>query len=921
MDIRKKFLDYFSKHQHEVVESSSLIPFGDATLLFTNAGMNQFKDVFLGKESRDYTKAATSQKCVRAGGKHNDLENVGYTARHHTFFEMLGNFSFGDYFKDEAIVLAWNFVTKELLLDQNRLYVTVFEEDDEAFNIWKNKIGIDPKRIFRSGEKDNFWAMGDTGPCGPCSEIFYDQNPSGELPNYQEFIEQDDRFMEIWNLVFMQFMLYPDGRREKLPTPSIDTGMGLERITSVMEGKKNNYDSSLFEPILKKISEISKKDYFTTADDKIKISQRVIADHIRAMVFLICDGVLPSKEGRGYVLRRIMRRAMRHARKIDVEKNGLSLLAPTVITQYQNAYPTLSSNQKRIIETIEKEESLFSLTVDRGLQLLTQEIEKLIRQNQHTLSGSVAFHLYDTYGFPVDMTADVLREQNMQVDMDGFHQAFSEHREKARGSWKGNQHAVLENFVSAWKANNIQTTFLGYKTLEAKGVVLSMIQNGKEIQSAGESDEISILLDQTPFYGESGGQVGDVGSMTWNGGSLEVLNTHKIGQDYIVHDVKIEQGVLSLGTDLVATVDAELRSATAKNHSATHILHATLKEVLGSHIEQKGSLVAPERLRFDFTHSSAVGQEELDQIENIINQRIEKNDAMITEVLPIDEAKKSGAVSLFGEKYGDVVRVLSLGDYSKEFCGGTHVTQSGDIQKFIFLKESSVSAGVRRVEAITGKRAIQYLSTLEQITDRLCKTYKLSMYQIIPFAHWLIDAQSSMKKSKPIAPQDDFNQYQHEAWTPKIVTRSLSGIFGVPTDKIEERMATMYQKIKQYKQGEQTTTRAQTSMQNVQSKDGVDYVVQKVEIQDPKELRDIADRFLEKVQNGLIILGATYEGKAYLVVKVSKGLNDKYHAGEMVKVGAQVLEGSGGGRPDFAQAGGTKVEALDQALQTIVEGL
>ncbi|MCB1198493.1 MAG: alanine--tRNA ligase, partial [Deltaproteobacteria bacterium] len=746
MDIRQKFIDYFTQHGHTKVASSSLVPHGDATLLFTNAGMNQFKDVFLGQEKRPYTQAISSQKCVRAGGKHNDLENVGYTARHHTFFEMLGNFSFGDYFKSEAIALAWQFITEELKLDPSRLYVTIFLDDDQAYAIWKDEIGIDPARIFRFGEKDNFWSMGDTGPCGPCSEIFYDQAPDGSLPDQQQFAAQDDRFMEIWNLVFMQFMQHADGSREKLPNPSIDTGMGLERITSVLEGKTNNYDTSLFTSILTYISKHSQADYFSDADDITKISQRVLADHIRAMVFLIADGVLPSKDGRGYVLRRIMRRAMRHGRKIDFAEHGLSSLSEVVVASYAAAYPELKDKQSQIKQAILAEEKLFALTVDRGMHLLLEEIKRAQTQNHKKFSGETAFHLYDTYGFPVDMTADVLREHDMQLDEQGFEEAFAQHREKARGSWKGNDNAQLEVLASSWIKQNITTDFLGYDRLDASAEVIVLVKDGVEVESAHAGDEVSLLLNQTPFYGESGGQVGDTGSITFAGGDMEVLRTHKIAQDLIVHDVKVTSGNIKLGMTVQATVNADLRQATAKNHTATHMLHATLKEVLGPHVEQKGSLVAPERLRFDFAHGQALLAEEKTQIEDLINARIKQNDPMVTQVLAITEAKKTGAVSMFGEKYGDTVRVLSLGDYSKEFCGGTHVKASGEIQQFVLLKESSVSAGVRRIEALTGKRAVDYMEHLSSIHEAIASKLGVQTEDVVTHVQWMNQALKEKKK-------------------------------------------------------------------------------------------------------------------------------------------------------------------------------
>lgn len=914
MDIRQKFLDYFAAHNHEVVESSSLIPHGDATLLFTNAGMNQFKDVFLGNEKTSYSQATTSQKCVRAGGKHNDLENVGYTARHHTFFEMLGNFSFGDYFKDKAIVLAWDFVTKELQLNQERLYATVFLDDDEAYNIWKDQIGLDPKRIFRFGEKDNFWSMGETGPCGPCSEIFYDQHPDGKIPDAKQFEEEDDRFMEIWNLVFMEFMQHADGSRDKLPKPSIDTGMGLERITSVMEGKINNYDTSLFAPILAFISKNSDGDYNTTENESTKTSQRVIADHIRAITFLISDGVLPSKDGRGYVLRRIMRRAMRHGRKIHFPQHGLSQLSEVVIQNYKKAYPDLETNKDLIEKTIFTEEELFSQTVDRGMHLLSDEIDKVKKQGATIFPGEVAFHLYDTFGFPVDMTADVLRENQMKLDEIGFNEAFAQHREKARGSWKGNQNAELETLAAQWNEKNLSTEFLGYETLEAKGHVISIVQDGKEIQTASANDEVSIVLNQTPFYGESGGQVGDLGTMIFDGGNVDVLNTIKVGQDFTVHAAKVTQGTLSVGDEVSATVNEDLRKATAKNHTATHILHAVLKEVLGDHVQQKGSYVGPERLRFDFAHPQAVTKEECKKIESMINERIKQNDTMITEILPIEDAKKTGAVSMFGEKYGETVRVLTLGAYSKEFCGGTHVKTAGEIQRFVLLKESSVSAGVRRIEALSGQRALDHVQALENIVDQLASILKTPREDVVTHVQWMNQALKEIKKkNKVVTKREAYADEKIE--NAQMVTDTLCEMLSIPPEKIIERVESLLQKLESASQSRQDTIELDEKL--IQNKNELQFVVQKIAIENPKDLRSIADRFLEKLQEGVVIIGATDSSKAYLVIKVSKKYAGQYHAGNLVKLGASILGGSGGGRPDFAQAGGTEIAKLDAALEEI----
>ncbi len=862
-DIRKAFLEYFQKNKHTLMPSSSLVPTGDSTLLFTNAGMNQFKDVFLGKEKLQSTRIATAQKCMRAGGKHNDLENVGYTKRHHTFFERLGNFSFGDYFKEEAIALAWKFITEELGLDQKRLYATVFLDDDEAHGIWSKKIGLDPKRIFRFGEKDNFWSMGDTGPCGPCSEIFFDLAPDGKLPTAEQFSQQSDRFLEIWNLVFMQFLQNSDGSREKLPKPSVDTGMGLERTTAVLSGVDNNYDTDLFKEIFKGIGNLSTVDYFKTTDFGLKTSCKVVADHIRAISFLIADGATPSKEGRGYVLRRIMRRAMRHGGKIQMRKGGIADLSSVVVQEYSKAYPELHTHKKTIFDVIAQEEDKFSKTVDRGMILLTQEINKIKDAKQTALKGDVAFHLYDTYGFPVDLTADVLREHDLSVDQVGFDQAFESHREKARGSWKGSKGKEIENLVSKWAGNKIESKFLGYEKTSTTAKILAIVNDGKELKQATEGDQVEILADQTPFYGESGGQVGDIGSISGNGFALEVQDTIKVAPTLTLHRCVVTDGTVKSGETASFDVNTQARSDTAKNHTATHMLHATLKEVLGSHVQQKGSLVAPERLRFDFTNPGAVSAEQVSKIETIMNERIWKNATATTEILPFQKAVDTGAVAMFGEKYGDVVRVLSIGDYSKEFCGGTHLTRTGDIGMFKIVKESSVSSGIRRIEALTSHRAFQYLNSLQQQVN------------------------------------------------------NLSQSLGVPSEKVGERIEKILLAQKEMKKGGAKTAAANLDEGSIQKVGDVSVYEQVMDIENPKDLRDIADRCMEKLKEGVVVLGAKSDGKVFLVVKVSKAHTAKIKAGDLVKQAAAIVGGSGGGREDFAQAGGTDSSQLDAAISKI----
>lgn len=861
-DIRSQFLTYFEKNQHLVIPSSSLVPTGDSTLLFNNAGMNQFKDVFAGKEKAKTPRAATAQKCMRAGGKHNDLENVGYTKRHHTFFEMLGNFSFGDYFKEKAIELAWNFVTKELSLPEDRIYVTIYHSDEEAFNLWSKKIGFNPKKIFRFGEKDNFWSMGDTGPCGPCSEIFFDLKPDGKLPTQEQFAAQDDRFLEFWNLVFMEFLQHKDGTREKLPKPSIDTGSGLERTTAILSGVDNNYDTYLFKPILEFITKNSSVDYWKSKDENQKVSQKVIADHIRAITFLIADGVVPSKDGRGYVLRRIMRRAMRHGRKINFVNQGMSELSKVVVENYSAAYPELTTHQKTIFDVIAEEEDKFSTTVDRGIVLLHTAIEHAKQANQTTLKGEVAFQLYDTYGFPADLTADVLREHSMTLDQAGFDQAFENHREKARGSWKGSKGKEIETLVSKWSGKGIESKFLGYEKLIASGNILALVQDGKEITEAKLEDEVEVLADQTPFYGESGGQVGDIGTITAKNFVLDVIDTIKASPTITIHRCRVIEGKAKAGVTAEFSVNEKARMDTAKNHTATHMLHATLKEILGAHVQQKGSLVAPERLRFDFTNPGAVTAAQLTKIEEIMNERIWKNANAVTEKLPYQKAVDSGAVALFGEKYGDEVRVLSIGDYSKELCGGTHLTRTGDIGMFKIVKESSVSSGIRRIEAFTSHRAFRFLS-------------------------------DQQKQNLEIAQQ-----------------------LGVPAEKVSQRIEKLVSAQKEVrKSGPQVSVAVDEG--SIQKVGNVSVYEKVLEVENPKDLRDIADRCMEKLKEGVVILGAKTSDKVFLVVKVSKGHTSKIKAGDLVKQAASIVGGSGGGREDFAQAGGSDIQKLSDALTKI----
>ncbi|MCB0327531.1 MAG: alanine--tRNA ligase [Bdellovibrionales bacterium] len=868
MNLRQQFLRYFESKNHMILPSSSLVPQGDPTLLFTNAGMNQFKDVFLGGEKAPSPRVVTAQKCVRAGGKHNDLENVGRTGRHHTFFEMLGNFSFGDYFKEEAIALAWEFVVKELNLPLDRLYVTVHHSDDEAFGIWSNKINLDPKRITRLGDKDNFWSMGATGPCGPCSEIFFDQGPNVGCQKPDCKVGCDcDRFVEFWNMVFMEFLAHADGSRENLPKPSIDTGMGLERITSILSGVTQNYDTSLFSPIFDALSELSQVDYRKEAQTEKKISARVIADHIRAMSFLIADGVRPSKEGRGYVLRRIMRRAMRHGRNISLQNQGLSKLSLSVIQAYGEHYQELISHKDLIQSEIALEEERFELTVDRGLSLLYSEISKMKENQQETLEGPVAFQLYDTYGFPIDLTADVLRENHMFVDQKGFDQAFAQHKEKARGSWKGAQGKEIESFVNKWLGEGFQNTFLGYEVLENAAPILHILKDQQEVEQAQADDSIVIFTDQSPFYGESGGQVGDVGNVYGEGFEIDIIDTQKCTGDIIAHYGRVSFGRVCVSSMATWKVDLQSRKNTAQNHSATHLIHSALKQVLGDHVVQKGSLVSPQRLRFDFTHDAPISDRELFEIESLVNQEIWNSVKVEKQVMPIDKAMASGAIGMFGEKYGSEVRVVTMGSFSKELCGGTHVDRIGDIGFCKIIKESSVSQGIRRIEALTSTQALQYVFDLYQNQNRLSET------------------------------------------------------LGVSKDKLSQRVEKMLQQQKDFKK-KLSSVGAQVSFdQNqIENLGGLQVLVQEIDVEDPKTLREIADRALEKIKEGVVLIGAKNQDKAFLLVKRSANLKE-LHAGKLVQEAAKLIGGSGGGRPDFAQAGGTQPENLSKAIDQIKQAL
>jgi alanyl-tRNA synthetase len=849
-EIRGSFLEFFRKNGHAVLPSSSLVPGNDPTLLFTNAGMVQFKDVFLGKEVRDYSRAATAQRCVRAGGKHNDLENVGYTARHHTFFEMLGNFSFGDYFKREAIHFAWNFITGTLGIPKDRLWVTVFQEDDEAERIWTEEIGIDPTRCTRLGEKSNFWSMGETGPCGPCSEIFYDHGAeiAGGPPGSPD--EDGDRYVEIWNLVFMQYDRASDGVMVPLPKPSVDTGMGLERVAAVMQGVHSNYDIDLFRALIRSAAEV------TGTDDLESSSLRVIADHIRACTFLIVDGVVPSNEGRGFVLRRIIRRAIRHGHKLGQTQPFFHKLVPTLVREMGAYYTELVTGEARVSQILAQEESRFAETLTTGMALLDAETAKL---TSTVIPGETVFRLHDTYGFPLDLTADVARERGLTIDQAGFDAAMEAQRVRASAASKFGSEQRGSVKLSG------KTEFLGYDRLNDTGVVTSLIFDGATVDALRPGQEGQVVLDHTPFYAESGGQIGDAGVLAGATARFTVRDTQKIGASF-AHVGVLDAGELRVGDVVEAQVDRERRIAIALNHSATHLLHAALRKVLGLHVEQKGSLVAADRLRFDFSHTQPLTPEELRRVEELVNSAIRGNSPVETRVMALDEAVAAGAMSLFGEKYESDVRVLSIGDFSMELCGGTHVERSGDIGLFKILSESGVAAGVRRVEAVTGKTAYEWVVHTEQV---------------------LRDIAAMLRGSR-----DDVDEKVRE-----LVERSR---------RLEKELQQLKSKLASGQGGDLTS----------QAKDvgGIKVLAAQIDGADAKSLRDAVDQLKSKLGSSVVVLATVQDGKVVLVAGVSADLLTRMKAGEIAGAVAAQVGGKGGGRADFAQAGGSQPENLGRAL-------
>lgn len=859
-EIRSKFFEYFKKQGHTLVSSSSLIPGNDPTLLFTNAGMVQFKDVFLGIEKRPYNRAVSSQCCVRAGGKHNDLDNVGYTARHHTFFEMLGNFSFGDYFKKEAIQFAWEFLTQELGIPKGKLWVTVYKDDKEAEDIWLNDIGVSRDRLTRLGEKSNFWSMGDTGPCGPCTEIFYDHGDSipGGPPGSPE--EDGDRYVEIWNLVFMQFNRHPDGTMTSLPKPSVDTGMGLERIAAVMQKVHSNYDIDLFQHLIQATQKLLARAKISVNDENFT-SVRVIADHIRSVTFLIADGIVPSNEGRGYVLRRILRRAIRHGKKLGLSPSFFHEMVQPLIDVMGDAYPRLNEEKERIIDVLKREEDQFSKTLDQGMQLLEEAFGKIKGQE---IPGDVVFKLYDTYGFPTDLTADIARERGYTVDYAGFDEAMGAQRKQSQSA---SQFAV--DYTGQLQVQG-ETDFTGYdKTTDEATVAELFNKEGKIVDQLQEGEEGIVILDRTPFYAEAGGQIGDKGRIVFKDGSFIVSDTKKQGMVYL-HYGKMRRGTLRKNITVDAEVDSA-RQAIMLNHTATHLLHAALRRIVGSHVIQKGSLVAAERLRFDFTNHEPLTPQQIAEVERLVNQQIRANLTGHVDVMSPEQATKKGAMALFGEKYGDEVRVLSIGEFSMELCGGTHVKHTGEIGLFKIISETGIAAGIRRIEALTGDAALVWLEETESHLMHAANLFKTNRQNLISKLEQSIDEKRQLEKE--------------------------------------------IQELKSQLAGSKTSD----LINQAEEINGVQVLVARVDGIDTKTSRDLIDQLKDKLGTGIILLATVEDQKIRLIAGVTKNLIDRFSAGELVNFVATELGGKGGGRPDLAQGAGENVDKLDEALNNIVD--
>ena len=871
-EIRERFLSYFEKQAHRRVRSSSLVPESDPTLLFTNAGMVQFKNVFTGDEKRDYIRATTSQKCLRVSGKHNDLENVGVTARHHTFFEMLGNFSFGDYFKEDAIKFGWEFLTVDMKLPVDKLWVTVFRDDDEAYDLWRDVIHVPEERIVRMDEKDNFWAMGDTGPCGPCSEIIIDQGEEMSCgPECGLETCDCDRYLELWNLVFMQFNRDESGEMTPLPKPSIDTGMGLERVTAVVQGVRSNYDTDLFAPIIQAIEEISKVSIGDGPNSDTSI--RAISDHCRAAAFLIADGVLPTNEGRGYVLRRIMRRAARHGRFLGIEEPFMYRVADVVVDEMHSSYPELSDSRSFIAQVVKAEEEKFGETLDFGLKLLTEEIEALKKKKKKVLSGDVAFKLYDTFGFPLDLTQDIIKAEDIQVDEAGFEAAMQAQREKSKAAWKGSgDDRVAEEYLKL-AADLGPSTFTGYESVDAASKITALLKDGKPVKKITKGDTAEIVVSETPFYAEMGGQVGDVGVIESDSLQFQVEDTKNPAGEMIVHTGMVKKGSAAVGDAVTLRVTSELRARTEANHSATHLLHAALREVLGDHVKQAGSLVSPDRLRFDYNHFGQVTERELVAVEDIVNRRIRENHPVTSAEESYDRAVADGAVALFGEKYGDDVRVVKIPGVSMELCGGTHTDSTGNIGVFKIVSEGSIASGVRRIEAVTGVGALEHIRTQER----------------------LLSAVSDVLKS-----------------TPREAPERVEKLLG--------QVKTLTREVEKLKSGGGRLT-VEDVINDAREKNGVTVVARVLDDMDPKSLREFSDRVKDRMNKSIIALGSVADGKAIILVSVTDDLADTYKANEIIKKMAEEVGGKGGGRPDMAQAGGPNGENIEKAIQKVFDGI
>jgi len=872
-EIRARFLQFFAARGHAVVDGSPLVPLDDPTLLFTNAGMVQFKRVFMGEEQRDYVRAATCQRCVRAGGKHNDLDNVGHTARHHTFFEMLGNFSFGDYFKKEAIAFAWEFLTVEMGLDPEKLWVSVFREDDEAYELWEGVDNLPPGRIVRMGEEDNFWAMGDTGPCGPCSEIHIDQGPEVGCGRSDCGVACDcDRFLELWNLVFMQFYRDESGAMTPLPKPSIDTGMGLERIAAVIQGRRNNFESDLFRPLIDRIALLSGKTY--GADEQDNVAMRVIADHARAAAFLVADGVLPSNEGRGYVLRRIMRRAIRFGRFLGLSDRFFAEICLLVVDMMQASYPHLTGARELLGKVAGNEEGRFGETLDHGLAILADEIDRLGREQDASpvIDGEFIFKLYDTYGFPVDIVRDVALERGIGVDEAGFQRAMEVQREQSKRSWKGSDVAHLQEGVVQLLRQGLESEFVGYARKTVDSIAAGLVDGaGRLVDRVEAGEPVLVCCPRTVFYSEAGGQVGDSGIITGPHGRIEVANTKRVADRIVLHEGRVIEGFIARGDAVVLTVTSERRNDIALNHTATHLLHAAMKKILGDHIKQAGSLVEEERLRFDFTHFSPLTGEEIRAVEEAVNAKIRENIPVATAVQSRDRAVAEGATALFGEKYGDEVRVVSVGDFSKELCGGTHVKATGEIGFFKIIAETGIAAGVRRIEAVTGARAVAWVQDLVDRSNEVAAALTAPLPAAADKIRSLLRQQKELEKK---------------------VAGLTARLALADMDQLLQQAVVV---------------------------DGVRVIAAELPLDSPKTLREIGDRVRDAMGSGIAVLGGVLDGKAALLALVSKDLTGRIRAGEVVNGTARIVGGKGGGRPDMAQAGGPRGDKVSEAIRRVPE--